>query len=242
MIHSRFLAAVAALTMLVSNLPAAARAGDNDRAMTLNANCIGCDMSHRDLHGRDLHGVHYIGTDLSGSDLHAVDLHDAKLVGVDLSGANLEHSNLTNGTFTGVDFRGASLTGVLADGARVTGAELGRIRFRGRRYCRTPRALCRLRSSRGRSHQRRYARRVDDRIRFSPRKRAWCAIHRRVVTRCGFPRSAPRACIVHRRVAVWNGRQPALRTIFRCERRRCGLSQCALVRSSARRVPARYGR
>jgi uncharacterized protein YjbI with pentapeptide repeats len=126
MLISRLLTILAALLLLTSALsPLAGAAGIID----LNGTCIGCDMSGRDLHARDLHDTHFIGTDMHGVNLRGADLRDVKWVGVDLTGAQLEGADLRGAMFTGADFSGAHLAGARVDGVRLIGAQLTNIDF-----------------------------------------------------------------------------------------------------------------
>jgi uncharacterized protein YjbI with pentapeptide repeats len=128
---SRSLATFAALAVLCAALPPATSAAGDTSDTALNSHCIGCDMSRRDLHGRDLHGARYIGTDLHETNLRDADMHDAQFIGVNLRGAHLERADLRNGSFTGVNFRDAALAGAHFTGIRITGAEFSHDNFTG---------------------------------------------------------------------------------------------------------------
>ena len=121
----------AALVMLVAALPLATRASEDASDTALNAHCVGCDLSRRDLHGRDLHGARYIGTDLHDADLRGADMRDAKFIGVNLRGAHLERADLRNGAFTGVNFRDVAFAGARLSGVRMTGADFSHDTFAG---------------------------------------------------------------------------------------------------------------
>ena len=59
-----------AVLAVAIGVPAARAAGVPNR-------CVGCNLSHMNLHGADLHGVDYVGTNLRESDLSSANLRDA---------------------------------------------------------------------------------------------------------------------------------------------------------------------
>lgn len=92
---------------------------------TLLTRCMGCDLSHMDLHGIDLHGLSLAGADLSHTDLRGANLSGTHLTGVDLSGANLSGANLTNTQLEGCDLHGVILRDSVSTGMRLIGSSLG---------------------------------------------------------------------------------------------------------------------
>ena len=87
--------------------------------------CVGCDLSHLDLHGVDLHGVSLTGVDLNHTDLHSANLSGAHLTGVDLSGTNLTGADMTNTQLEGCDLRGVVLRDATTTGMTLIGSSLG---------------------------------------------------------------------------------------------------------------------
>ncbi len=83
------------------------------------ANCTGCDFSHADLHGQDLHGIALAGVDLSHADLHDANLAGVRFSAVDLSGANLAGADLTGARFDSCDLSGVELRGARTGGMRL---------------------------------------------------------------------------------------------------------------------------
>jgi hypothetical protein len=106
--------------------------------------CIGCDFTHRDLHGLDLSNISLVGDDftranLSGvnlshstlqgddftrADMSHANLHATKLMGVGFSHAILDGSDLSNASLTGVDLSSASLNHANTTDLRMLGSEL----------------------------------------------------------------------------------------------------------------------
>ncbi|HEY4439087.1 MAG TPA: pentapeptide repeat-containing protein [Candidatus Elarobacter sp.] len=91
---------------------------------SLIASCNGCDFSHMDLHGQDLHGISLVGADFNGADLHDANLSGSSFNGVDFSHANLSGADLTSASFTGCDLRGSNRTGIRTAGLRLNGSDI----------------------------------------------------------------------------------------------------------------------
>ena len=83
-------------------------------AITVRANCPGCNLA-----GVDLSGARLPGVNLSGANLKGANLSGANLRGANLSGANLQGANLS-----GAMLQGANLQGVTAAGADFSGSNL----------------------------------------------------------------------------------------------------------------------
>jgi uncharacterized protein YjbI with pentapeptide repeats/beta-lactamase regulating signal transducer with metallopeptidase domain len=92
---------------------------------SLLSHCVGCDLSHLDLHGMDLHGISLTGADLNHTDLRGANLSGAHLTGVDLSGTNLTGADLTNTQLEGCGLRGVVLRDATTTGMTLIGSSLG---------------------------------------------------------------------------------------------------------------------
>ncbi len=110
----------------------------------LIARCVGCDFSHRDLHGIDLSNISLVGDDFgnanlrdanfsrsklqgvsfSHSDLSRASFHASKLTGVDLNHSMLDQADLSDASLTGVDLTEASMNGVNTSGIHLVGSSL----------------------------------------------------------------------------------------------------------------------
>jgi uncharacterized protein YjbI with pentapeptide repeats/beta-lactamase regulating signal transducer with metallopeptidase domain len=88
------------------------------------AKCTGCDLSHVDLHGQDLHDISLAGVDFSHADFHGANLSGAQLMGVNFSGANLSGADLTNARLDDCDLRGISLRDAVTTGMTTHGSSL----------------------------------------------------------------------------------------------------------------------
>jgi uncharacterized protein YjbI with pentapeptide repeats/beta-lactamase regulating signal transducer with metallopeptidase domain len=91
---------------------------------TMPGNCIGCDLSGRDLRNADLRGTKLIGANLAHADLRGAILDGATWTGVSLAHARLDGASLVNVSFTGVDIDGISLVGARTEGLRMIGVSL----------------------------------------------------------------------------------------------------------------------
>ncbi len=98
--------------------------GDGPVSRDLLRNCIGCDFSHRDLHGMDFSKLSLIGDDFSYADLRGTNFHAAKLTGVDLSHSNLDDADLSDSLLRGVDLGHASMHNTNTSGIRLIGSSL----------------------------------------------------------------------------------------------------------------------
>lgn len=118
----RRLALLAALVLLV--LPPGAPAGAEDDLVRQLVNaCTGCRFP-KDLHGRDLHGLHFVAADLRGVDFSRANLNGASFVGADLQDARFDDADLRNARFTGVRFRNTSFARAKTDGVVMEGVQL----------------------------------------------------------------------------------------------------------------------
>ncbi len=124
----------------------AAQAADTRGPLTrdLIAHCVGCDFSHRDLHGIDLSNISLVGDDFgnanlrganfshsklegvsfSHSDLSHATFHASKLMGVDLNHSMLDGADLSDASLTGVDLEKASMNGTNTSGIHLVGSSL----------------------------------------------------------------------------------------------------------------------
>lgn len=66
----------------------------------------GCDLSHFNLNGADLHGIKLSGVSLTGADLRNANLSNSVFSGVDFSQARLDGANLTGARFVNCSFDG----------------------------------------------------------------------------------------------------------------------------------------
>jgi Pentapeptide repeats (9 copies) len=118
----RRLALIAAIALLVLPPGAPARAED-DLVRQLVNSCMGCRFP-KDLHGRDLHGLHFVGADLRGVDFSRANLNGASFVGADLQDARFDDADLRNVRFTGVRFGNTSFVRAKTDGITMEGVRL----------------------------------------------------------------------------------------------------------------------
>jgi Pentapeptide repeats (9 copies) len=118
----RRLALIAAIALLVLPAAAPARAEDDLVRQLVNA-CTGCRFP-KDLHGRDLHGLHFVGADLRGVDFSRANLNGAAFVGADLEDARFDDADLRNVRFTGVRFGNTSFLRAKTDGIVMEGVRL----------------------------------------------------------------------------------------------------------------------
>jgi len=118
----RRLALIAAIALLVLPPGAPARAEDDLVRQLVNA-CTGCRFP-KDLHGRDLHGLHFVGADLRGVDFSRANLSGAAFVGADLQDARFDDADLRNVRFTGVRFGNTSFARAKTDGIVMEGVRL----------------------------------------------------------------------------------------------------------------------
>jgi hypothetical protein len=114
-----------ALTVLAVALavPAAPALAQDELARQLISSCVGCRLP-KDLHGRDLHGLHFVGADLRGVDFSRANLNGASFTGADLQDARFDDANLRNVRFTGVRFRNTSFARAKLDGITMEGVQL----------------------------------------------------------------------------------------------------------------------
>jgi len=104
-------------------LPAAPVSAEDDLVRQLVSACTGCRFP-KDLHGRDLHGVHFVAADLRGVDLSRANLNGASFTGCDLTDARFDDADLRNARFTGVRFRNTSFARAKLDGIEMEGVQL----------------------------------------------------------------------------------------------------------------------
>jgi uncharacterized protein YjbI with pentapeptide repeats len=114
--------AVAALAALIGTVVQPAVAGD-DLPRQLIDGCVGCRLPH-DLHGRDLHGLHFVGTDLRDVDFSHADLHGAEFTGANLQRTRFDDANLRDAKFIGVRLDGTSFARAAVGGVRFVGAHV----------------------------------------------------------------------------------------------------------------------
>ncbi|MEA2688920.1 MAG: hypothetical protein QOD51_1527 [Candidatus Eremiobacteraeota bacterium] len=100
-----------------------ASAADDDLVRQLVNACTGCRFP-KDLHGRDLHGLHFTAADLRGVDFSRANLNGAVFVGADLVDARFDDADLRNARFTGVRFRNTSFARAKTDGVLMEGVRL----------------------------------------------------------------------------------------------------------------------
>jgi len=93
--------------------------------------CMGCDMSGRNLRGIDLRGANLIGINFADADLRDARLDNATLSGVNLSDAKLDGASLVNARFTGVNIADLSLHGAKMTGLRIVGSSFRDMDLRG---------------------------------------------------------------------------------------------------------------
>lgn len=93
----------------------------------LIAQCMGCNLRGRDLHGIDLSNRTLTGTNLRGANLTGANLSGATLNGVDLRGALLDDADLRNAHFMGSSLVGVSLNNAKTTGITLTGSPLGHL-------------------------------------------------------------------------------------------------------------------
>jgi len=117
----RFSLAALALAVAFTAVPAAAAEDDLVRQL-VNA-CTGCRFP-KDLHGRDLHGLHFTGADLRGVDFTRANLNGAVFIGADLADARFDDADLRNVRFTGVRFRNTSFARANTAGVEMEGVRL----------------------------------------------------------------------------------------------------------------------
>jgi uncharacterized protein YjbI with pentapeptide repeats/beta-lactamase regulating signal transducer with metallopeptidase domain len=81
--------------------------------------CIGCDLSHANLHALNLSHIMLTGASLRGADLTGANLNGARLIGVDLREAKLDGADLRNAVISNSDLSGSSFRNVRIDGIRI---------------------------------------------------------------------------------------------------------------------------
>jgi uncharacterized protein YjbI with pentapeptide repeats len=110
------------LTLLgaLASPPAGAQ---NDLSRQLVDACVGCRLPH-DLHGRDLHGLHFVGSDLRDVDFSHANLSGAEFTGANLDGTRFDDANLREVRFVGVRLRGTSFARADVSGVRFIGASV----------------------------------------------------------------------------------------------------------------------
>jgi hypothetical protein len=117
--------ALTALVLAVA-MPAVAIApasAEDDLVRQLVNACTGCRFP-KDLHGRDLHGLHFTGANLRGVDFSRANLSGAAFIGADLTDARFDDADLRNARFTGVRFRNTSFVRAKTDGVEMEGVRL----------------------------------------------------------------------------------------------------------------------
>ncbi len=97
-------------------------------------NCVGADLSRRDLRGWNFRGADLRGANLSRSDLRGVDLRTARLdranaVGADLRHADLRRSRWLTAALEGADLRKARLDRAQFSATRLADADLRNAHF-----------------------------------------------------------------------------------------------------------------
>ena len=113
---------LAALMLLIGATPAPGAAQD-DLARRLIDACVGCRLP-KDLHGRDLHGLHFVGSDLRDVDFSHANLSGADFTGADLDRTRFDDADLRDARFVGVRLRGTSFTRAKTDGVKFVGASV----------------------------------------------------------------------------------------------------------------------
>ena len=98
---------VAAAALLLIGLPPAPVRADDDLTRKLIDACVGCRLP-KDLHGRDLHGLHFVGADLRDADLTHANLNAAEFTGANLDGTRFDDADLRNAQLVGVRLRHTS--------------------------------------------------------------------------------------------------------------------------------------
>ena len=114
--------AFAALVLLVA-VPSAPVNADDDSMRGLIGSCVGCRMP-KDLHGRDLHGLHFVGADFRDVDLSGANLRDTEFTGANLDGTRFDGADLRNAHFIGVHLRRTSFARANTDGVTFVGASV----------------------------------------------------------------------------------------------------------------------
>lgn len=93
--------------------------------------CLGCDFSHRDLHGIDLSNVSLVGDTFDRADLRGANFSNSKLEGLSFQRADLAKANFHATKLTGIDFARATLDGADFSDALLTGVDLTRASMTG---------------------------------------------------------------------------------------------------------------
>jgi uncharacterized protein YjbI with pentapeptide repeats/beta-lactamase regulating signal transducer with metallopeptidase domain len=101
-----------------------------NQAMQFLVHCTGCDFSHADLNGLDLHGLQITGADLSHVNLRDANLSGTTFKGVDFSGADFGGANLNGTTFYGCDLSNVDLSHVDISHATFFGTSLGDVKMK----------------------------------------------------------------------------------------------------------------
>lgn len=119
----RILALATAALMLAALPPAPVRAADDDFARKLIDACVGCTLP-KDLHGRDLHGLHFVGTNLRDADLTHANLAGAEFTGANLDGTRFDDADLRDARFVGVRLHNTSFARANTAGVKFVGIRL----------------------------------------------------------------------------------------------------------------------
>ena len=115
--------ALTALAVLLAAAAVPALAQDDFSRQLINQ-CVGCRLP-TDMHGRDLHGLHFVGDDLRGVDFSHANLNAAVFTGCDLENAKFDDADLRNARFVGAHLSGATFARAKMDGISMRGADLG---------------------------------------------------------------------------------------------------------------------
>ena len=94
------------------------------RSITCSPECVGMNLTDRDLQGIDLHKVRLMEAQLQSANLSDANLREADLSGANLMRANLRNADLTDARLIGTDLSGARLEGAILKGADLSGANL----------------------------------------------------------------------------------------------------------------------
>jgi hypothetical protein len=113
-----------AVAVALIGLPPGPALAQDDLARQLINACVGCRFP-KDLHGRDLHGLHFVGADLRGADFTHANLNGAVFTGCDLENARFDDADLRNARFVGVSFAGTSFARAKLDGISLRGVDFG---------------------------------------------------------------------------------------------------------------------
>jgi uncharacterized protein YjbI with pentapeptide repeats len=109
--------------VLALAVPAQAAFAQDNLARQLIDACVGCTLP-KDLHGRDLHGLHFVGTNLRDVNFTHANLSGAEFTGANLDGTRFDDADLRNARFVGVRLRNVSFARANTDGVSSVGASV----------------------------------------------------------------------------------------------------------------------